>query len=178
MTRPHTHAFTLLELLLVIGIFAILISIWIPEQRSIRERARSVSCMNNLRQMGVAVSGYLGDHDGWYPEVETNPSDPVYQDQPVPNMLETFSPYGMTGTMVQCPSDIGGGRRYDSWASSYEWRPTLDEEVYVNPVIYTRRGPRTVSNRRLRLITDIDSVHFGRQNALYADGHVKASLVP
>ncbi|MHB9134627.1 MAG: type II secretion system protein [Armatimonadota bacterium] len=63
----HLHArrsgFTLIELLVVIAIIAILAAILFPVFAKAREKARQTSCLNNQRQMGVAVSMYIQDND-------------------------------------------------------------------------------------------------------------------
>jgi prepilin-type N-terminal cleavage/methylation domain-containing protein/prepilin-type processing-associated H-X9-DG protein len=63
--RPHSNrAFTLVELLVVIGIIAVLISILLPVIGRAREQARGVQCMSNLRQLGTAALLYTHDNKG------------------------------------------------------------------------------------------------------------------
>jgi prepilin-type N-terminal cleavage/methylation domain-containing protein len=61
------RAFTLVELLVVIGIIAILIGLILPALNKAREQARAAQCMSNLRQMSNAVVMFANDHNGLMP---------------------------------------------------------------------------------------------------------------
>jgi prepilin-type N-terminal cleavage/methylation domain-containing protein len=65
--RRAALGFTLVELLVVIAIIAILASLLLAALGSAKESARSVACMNNLRQLGMAASVYAVDNDDNYP---------------------------------------------------------------------------------------------------------------
>ncbi len=69
-TKPHTNnllAFTLVELLVVIGIIALLISILLPALNRARDAANTIACQANLRSIGQATAIYLSENKGAIP---------------------------------------------------------------------------------------------------------------
>jgi prepilin-type N-terminal cleavage/methylation domain-containing protein len=60
--RRRGNGFTLVELLVVIGIIALLVSILLPSLSRTREQARSAQCLSNLRQLSMAIVNYTNDN--------------------------------------------------------------------------------------------------------------------
>lgn len=169
-------AFTLVELLVVLAIIAVLAALASPVIGSAIERGRSAKCVNNLRQIGVAVQQYSTDNDYRFPAIETEPPSLPAEVENKGTALEVLGPYGITQSTLTCPTDAATLRNVEKHGSSYHFSPVLQDEKPASVKIYTRRGIFTVENIGwLTVCTDFQAVHPGKPigvNVLKADGRV------
>lgn len=178
----RTHAFTLIELLLVVVIIALLAGLAVPAIQSMADKGRDLKCQQNLRDLFVLINSAATDNDNQYPRVESDPQSPIHPGDPLAkSLLEVIRPYGGTEKNLQCPLDVAGPNWYAKKQTSYMWQPFSEDENVTNIKLYTRRGTFPVPLSRVRLLQDWDLVHGAaepgmrkRMNVVYADGHVSA----
>ena len=71
-----THGFTLLELLITAAIIALLAALLLPALAKAKTKGQSISCLNNLKQLGLGIQMYAAENDGRLPEnLPGNPTD-------------------------------------------------------------------------------------------------------
>ena len=102
--------FTLIELLVVIAIIAILAAILFPVFAQARERARAISCLSNMRQLGLGLKMYNQDYDESYPRCSFVGFDN--------NWRNAVFPYVKSVDVYACPSNPAGRRRDGAGAAT------------------------------------------------------------
>ncbi len=139
--RPRTcrRGFTLVELLVVIGIIALLISILLPALSRARAQANRIKCLSNMRQLGMAAVIYSGANKGRYPlqplsALSNFLDDAVVNSTNVNNRsalatLMSALP-GAKPTMLSCPNAAGGG-----WNQAALPTATSDTNYMINAAI-------------------------------------------
>jgi len=128
-------AFTLVELLVVIGIIAVLIGILLPTLASARRSAASVKCLSNLRNLGNAFLMYAGDHKNTFPVarqdlpevngVPQNTAPPLGLNWYWQDMLYLYlnrNAQPMNSGTAWTPTQL------DAWRKSVMWCPTWEAD--------------------------------------------------
>lgn len=96
------RAFTLIELLVVIAIIAILAAILLPVLTAAKESAKKSSCLNNSKQMALAIHLYAGDNEDMAPQTSWE-NDATYPFQV--HWTYLVNPYIKSWQIFKCPSD-------------------------------------------------------------------------
>jgi len=201
--RRVRPGFTLIELLVVIAIIAILAGLLFPVFLTARGKAREVSCLSNLRQVGMSVAMYAEDNDGLYP-FAVDPADkytpqiwggePAFQQQiPTMSLLhEALQSYAKSKEIFHCPADTGfeeedfTGLEIDPNGSPPNARPSSFQKFGTSYYYRTEIAFRHAGDAMFQRPAEVNVVFDGagawhgslippalRYNVVFADGHTK-----
>lgn len=182
-TPARPRGFTLVELLVVIGIIALLVGILLPVLTSARERSNRTKCLANLRSLGQSMTLYANEHRDRLPN--SNPRGVTYNDQAANDVLVAFNrTYVRSPRTFHCPGDRDPAPEAIDTADY-----TLPNSARVSYDFYSvwwdpRFGPRMVRIKRAPLAWDLNVNPAATRdpyqnhgpsggNVVFADGHAE-----
>jgi len=198
--KPKNSGYTLVEILVVLGIIALLAGILLPAFAAVRGGARSASCAANLRQLGQAMAMYTSDWDryprGLDPADKATPQ--IWDEQPAaqgvdfaqtPLLPEVMQPYVREPNVWNCASDNGFDVS-DITDRPLDARPTCFRKFGMSYFYRTELTLLNLAEERLKYPVETHVLSDGngdwhgaglanlykgkRYNVLFADGHVKS----
>ncbi len=183
MHNKKLRGFTIIELLVVTAIISIMAAILFPVFVRAREKARQSACLDNLKQIGIAITQYAQEYDTIYPHAvnplsrfdaatsayskKDIPSIPLYTDvlQPYLRSRQVFRCMSDTGRPPQQGSDLFPNNDFLTWGSSYRYNE------------FAETDSNDLSPAMMPLCEDAGYWHGPPQEyvlqGVFADNHVK-----
>lgn len=164
--RRNRGGFTLAELIVVVAVVALLAGIAVPVFAHVRGRIAATRCKDHLRQLGVALNLYLGEHDMEFPALEPGRRS---LDDDLPVIDGVLAEYVGDPAVFRCPSDTSG--LWETTGTSYFWNSLLNGQR-AGQLDFFGLG-RSASG--IPVMSDKENFHGAvgdELNVLYADGTV------
>lgn len=180
MTTPRSRrAFTLVELLVVLGVITVLIGLLLPTLSKARRYSQMVRCAAQLKNIGAGWIMYVSKENRALPPAVNLPAPrgTAPDELTIMKVMEKQVP---SANVWQCPSDDRG--YFEQRACSYEYLPALtiarDPENAVTLATYSRAHPQDVP-----ILADAEVFHPTpaepiQRQCLYYDGHVEWLKLP
>ncbi len=166
MPRRRVRAFSIIVLLVVIGIIGILLALLLPTLSSARRQSRSLACKAQLQNIGVAFQMYLNENAGWYPPAIYSPT---FNPNNLPPITDFLGRYVEDNKRVwRCPGDE---HYFPKYGLSYSYYQELGERKITQTFFYKVLR----SSSLVPILWDAEGAFHGGNvpfNWLFADGHV------
>mgnify|MGYP001312248512 FL=1 len=162
------RAFTLVEVLVSLGVIALVAAIAIPSLRITQARAESAKCVGHLRSLGVALNLYLAENRMIMPDLEAARAS---RSDDVPVIDNTLDAYVDDPAVFTCPA---GRAVAAQTGTSYYWNSALRGQPVASLRLFWLDDPG-----RIPVLLDKEGWHRfvkDRVNHLFADGHVTNEL--
>jgi prepilin-type N-terminal cleavage/methylation domain-containing protein/prepilin-type processing-associated H-X9-DG protein len=189
----HRNAFTLVELLVVIAIIGVLVALLLPAIQAAREAGRRASCLNNLKQVGLAMQNYHSAYNRFpvarnpWPLVHSSLARllPFCEQANVHNLVDytqnlnaaaNVSASQQVIPMFVCPSDGAGGRVPGRVDAGSNYVANNGSGTIGYGLIGSGDGVFTQANQGFRTVTDGSSNTAAFSESILGNGVVPASL--
>ena len=161
-------AFTLVEILVVLAVVGVLAAVSVPVYGRVAESGRAAKCVSNLRQLGVALGLYLGEHNLTMPTLLSGRTNAAEEGACIDNTLDA---YAGGKAIFACPSDHGEAQRS---GTSYYWNVALNGQPTSRLNFFLN-----YKQTEIPILSDKAAYHPNLENKvnfLYVDGHVEKTL--
>mgnify|MGYP000291895756 FL=1 len=158
----NRRGFTLTGMLVAIAIVVVLSAIGYPVIRAGVRASHKAACLSNLRQIGVGLESYLGEHGQFMPELEAGRRS---RDEDLPVLETLLDDYLRDPGVFRCPADQ---EQFAKSGSSYLWNTTQNGLHRTRLAFFGVEGDPS----RIPLVIDKEAWHGGGgsgSNFLYAD---------
>lgn len=188
------RAFTLIELLVTMAIIALLAGLLLPVLSRAKSTAANATCLNNLKQLGVAARLYAEENNSLLPAAELLPSNPTNPKKPLPRIADELASYvgKSVGTnsrlsVFKCPRD--NDWFFEVEGSSYQWNTLINGKridfgensrgagtlISNGVVVWQTNFDVTRGIEATPFFVDYDDFHprapKSGKNVVYMDGH-------